>query len=174
MTVHRAYQRPWELSRVLTILDDLRPQVIVEIGSAHGGGLYAWQAIGAGTFGVTLEDHREDMVAHGARMIWSDSKDPETRWLLGIMLNERKPDFVWIDGDHSEAGCRADWELAQMLGARLVGFHDISHPVHGPEVMPVYAEACRGRHHHEFTDPSGRRGPGPPWDEATGTGLVWL
>lgn len=136
----------------------------MEVGSFLGGGLYAWGATGAQVFSVTLGEPRDVLARHGAHVIWGDSHDPEVQWMLAANLAGRRPDFMFIDGDHTTDGARADWEFAVKTGARLVGFHDIAHRIHGPEVRPVYDEACAGRHHHELID------PGP---EPDGTGLVW-
>lgn len=130
-----------------------------------GGGLYAWRATGAEVLAVTLEENRPHLVPHGATIIWGNSTEDETRWLLQVHLAGRQPDLVFIDGDHSTGGARADWELARGLGARIVGFHDIAHRIHGPDIAPVYAAACEGRHHHEIIAPD---------PETDGTGLVWL
>lgn len=142
------------------------PRLIVEIGSWMGGGLYAWRSTGAEVIGVTLDQARNTVNPHGARMIWGDSTDPLVRRKLVVALAGRRPDFVFIDGDHSAAGVQADWQLARQVGARLAGFHDIAHRVHGPDIRPTYQEAYTGRHHHELIDPGDL--------EPDGTGLVWL
>lgn len=36
-------------------------------------------------------------------------------------------DFVFIDGDHTYEGVKADWEAYRSL-APMIGFHDIAHP----------------------------------------------
>ena len=41
--------------------------------------------------------------------------------MLEAELAGRRPDFFFIDGDHSAAGCRSDWQLAQRVGARGAG-----------------------------------------------------
>lgn len=39
-------------------------------------------------------------------------------------------DLVFIDGDHSYDGVKADWENYGPMG-KVVAFHDIAHPAHG-------------------------------------------
>ena len=146
---------------------DPPPALIVEIGCGMGGGLAAWRATGADVVGVTIEgaDHR--FTDHGALMVWGDSSDPATRKALRTVLDgtfKRAPDFVFIDGDHTPDGVRADAELALSLKPRLIGFHDVAHRIHGPDILPVYADACRGRRHLEIIQPA---------PETDGFGLVW-
>ena len=45
---------------------------------------------------------------------------------IGQLLGAKPSDLLFIDGDHTVEGCRSDWLLAQRVGARVVGFHDIS------------------------------------------------
>lgn len=40
-------------------------------------------------------------------------------------LQEAEPDLILVDGDHTEEGCRTDWELASSL-APYVAIHDIA------------------------------------------------
>jgi predicted O-methyltransferase YrrM len=65
----------------------------------------------------------------GPRLIWhiERSEDTAARW--------REPvDLVFIDGDHSEAGCRLDWELWSPFVAPggVALFHDAI----GPNALP--------------------------------------
>ena len=168
--VHNCGQDAVELSLVLGIVGTLRPKLIVEIGSDTGGGLFAWASTGAQVISVSLGPHdpREVCHPHGALLIIGDSHINGTIELLRKALDGRRPDFVWIDGDHSEAGCRSDWRLAQDIGARVVGFHDISHRRNpgDPGVRKVYAEACARYPSVTIRNPDDPMNPG--------AGIVWL
>jgi MMP 1-O-methyltransferase len=65
----------------------------------------------------------------GPRLVWhvERSEDTAARW--------REPvDLVFIDGDHSEAGCRLDWDLwsPHVNPGGVVLFHDAG----GPNALP--------------------------------------
>jgi predicted O-methyltransferase YrrM len=67
--------------------------------------------------------------ADGPRLVWhvERSEDTAADWRESV-------DLVFIDGDHSEAGCRLDWELWSPFVAAggVVLFHDVS----GPNALP--------------------------------------
>src|SRR5208282_5884763 len=114
----------YELSLMLDIVKAMKPKLIVEIGCNTGGSLYAWTAAtGAEVIGVSLGPHDplEVCQMHGAWLITGDSHHVAIMELLEKRLDGRRPDFFFIDGDHSEAGCRSDWILAQRVKAHAVG-----------------------------------------------------
>lgn len=167
---HYCRQDETELALLLGIVAAQSPALIVEIGCDVGGSLYAWRATGARVIGVTLgpEDAQwAKAVSHGATVIEGDSHDPAVQGKLAAELAGQAPDFLFIDGDHSEAGCRADWELALRLGARAVGFHDVS-PFRlpgDPGVRKVFAEACALFPSAVIRNPADPSNPG--------AGVVW-
>ena len=75
-------------------------------------------------------------------------------------------DAVFIDGDHTAAGVRADWRDYGSL-ARIVGFHDISRAVETKKcgVQSFYRELCQTHRHAEFAYHDGWRGIGVVWRE---------
>lgn len=168
---HGCAQDAEELSILLGIVAAMRPALIVEIGCNTGGSLYAWQqATDAEVIGVTLGPHdpRQALNPHGATIIHGDSHTDIVIGMLEKELDGRRPDFFFIDGDHSEAGCRSDWRLAQHVGARSVGFHDISpRRVPGdPGVRLVFAEACAKYPSVIIRNPADHMN--------AGAGIVWL
>ena len=164
-------QDPVELSLMLNLVTAMNPQVIVEIGCNTGGSLYAWTAAtDADVIGVSLGPHDPNEVCdpHGATLIVGDSHHVAIMEKLEAELAGRRPDFFFIDGDHSEAGCRSDWILAQRVGARAVGFHDISpRRIPGdPGCRKVFAEACARYPSVTIRNPADSMNPG--------AGIVWL
>jgi hypothetical protein len=167
---HGCGQDAYELSLMLDIVTAMRPAVIVEVGCDTGGSLFAWSSTGADVIGVSLGPHdpTKPWHSHGATLIQGDSHHVATMARLEKELDGRRPDFFFIDGDHSEAGCRSDWILAQRVKARTVGFHDISpRRIPGdPGVRKVYAEACARHPSVTIRNPADVDNPG--------CGIVWL
>lgn len=54
-------------------------------------------------------------------------------------------DFIFIDGDHSAEGVRADWENYGHMG-KVVAFHDIALP----DVAPLWMEIIKKRRTVDF------------------------
>jgi len=110
-----------------------------------------------------LENACRDLEKQGKRAhsIIGDSRDPT----VIAKARELGPyDCVFIDGDHSFEGCRADWRNYGPMG-RIVAFHDICQ-VSRPRkcrVFEVYRSACNGHRHREITIGAGRRGIGVVW-----------
>ncbi len=76
----------------------------------------------------------------GPRLVWhvERSADAAARWSEPV-------DLVFIDGDHSEGGCRLDWELWSPLVAPggVVLFHDAIGPNALPGPRAVFEELFR-------------------------------
>lgn len=131
---HRASQREQELVLALHEVAAINPQIIVEIGCDAGGTLYAWRQICDEVYGITLADNTwptggtcAPLVTHGAEVLLGDSHEPESVvWLLDRLAG-RPVDVLHIDGDHSLAGVRTDWEMYSPLvrPGGLVLIHDV-------------------------------------------------
>jgi cephalosporin hydroxylase len=63
-----------------------------------------------------------------------DSHRPETVDRVRALLGDRKVDLLFVDGDHTYAGVRQDYEMYKplMRSGGLIGFHDII-DTHWPE-----------------------------------------
>jgi cephalosporin hydroxylase len=178
---HGALQRTWELMSLVGMVRRLAPRVVVEIGTHRGGTLFCWAAAappGAHRVSIDIPDPAEGIGARDedyARLrpllrpgqtltcLRSDSHAPATRAALLRDLAGRAVDFLWIDGDHSDAGVRSDFAMYAPLvrPGGLIAFHDI-HPnpdFPGNQVHPFWREV-RGRYaHRELIDqdmPGGR------------------
>jgi cephalosporin hydroxylase len=169
-----AMQKLRELAPLIGLLRRRSPRVVVEIGTARGGTLYAWCQLAdprallvsidlpSGPFGggYTPDDvltfrayGRPDQRLHFIR---ADSHENETRQTLEKILNGEEIDFLMIDGDHTFEGVRSDFEMYAPLvrPGHPIAFHDtLPHPEDSSsEVDRFWNEIRRYYRHTEFLD----------------------
>lgn len=134
-TSPRTEQRPEELSWWIETLLAAGVRRLLSIGVMHGGAewhvarvfrqhgkeieITSVDLLERPEAARTFQDARERF-GQSLRLVVGDSTSPEVRQQL-----DETYDAVFIDGDHTYRGARRDWELAQALHARVVGFHDI-------------------------------------------------
>lgn len=136
----RASQNEYELTAFLDFLRDHNVKTYAEVGAREGdtfhdvvevlgGSVYAlaidypgalW---GKSTTAVQLERCVQDLRARGydVEHILGDSKSDA---VINFVETRAPFDAILIDGDHTYAGVKADWENYRGL-ARIVAFHDI-------------------------------------------------
>lgn len=87
-----------------------------------------------------LQKHRREIQDWGQsfEFLHGSSRDPNIIRRLG------RYDAVFIDGDHSYAGVRADYELGKAVANKMIVFHDIAdsefHRQHGCFVADLWRE----------------------------------
>lgn len=172
--LHGASQKPSELAPLLRLLRQRQPRIVVEIGTKHGGTLYALCQVAheravvvsidlpGGDFGGGYEEHEIPGMRSFARghqalhFLRSDSHDDATRQQLLQILDGRMVEFLLIDGDHSYNGVKTDYEMYAALTAEdaLIAFHDVlPHPqVPECQVDRFWNEIKSDHVHHEFLD----------------------
>jgi len=132
---HDALQKHEELAAFLAIVADIEPlKVIVEVGAYAGGTLWAWQQLGdVRVIGVDLPPPGRPtgptVNDEGMTVILGDSHDPATMEQLVTELAGEPVDMLFIDGDHTYEGVKADFELYAPLvrPGGIIGLHDICH-----------------------------------------------
>jgi cephalosporin hydroxylase len=167
-------QDPSELRKLLALVAQQQPRVVLEIGTARGGTLCAFARVAArdallvsvdlpgGAFGGGYPRWRAPLYRAFARaeqrivLLRGDSHAEETLERVRTVLEGRPVDFLFVDGDHSYDGVRRDVELYSPLlrpGA-IVALHDIvpqgSNEPDGPEYLvggvPEYWRELRAQH----------------------------
>jgi|SRR5581483_5934406 len=129
---------------------------VMEIGSESGGTFYLWtQLAKLGGLKISLDKpdgesgswlYKEpdalakrtalfQSFAPRVKVVTGDSHSPEIKQQVADILGQEKLDFLFIDGDHSYEGVRADWEMYRefVREGGIVAFHDIQHL--GPKVL---------------------------------------
>ncbi len=160
--VMRPRQNPEEIETLYRRVTALKPRRVLEIGTARGGTLYLWTQAAAldatlisldlpgGAFGGAYPAWRIPFYMAFARekqtmhLLQEDSHQPQTCHKVKDLLRGELLDFLFIDGDHTYEGVKADFEMYSPLvrPGGLVAFHDIlDRPqVPGLEVHRFWAE----------------------------------
>lgn len=127
-----------EILSLAEIVANIKPRVVLEIGSAYGGTLLIWAQIAEELLiSCDIEDrtHRLSFYRRfpppGSRcrveMLVGDSHEAAFRKKVGELLGGRMVDFLFIDGDHTREGVAADYRDYRNLvrPGGIIAFHDI-------------------------------------------------
>ena len=135
-----------ELTQFLKLIIKLRPKIIFECGTAHGGNLFLLTRFSdrdstiisvdlpGGRFGGGYPSWKISFYKSFASnnqkiiLIRDDSHKISTLEKVKEVLNNRKIDIAYIDGDHTYSGAKKDFELYRNLvkPGGLMVFHDIA------------------------------------------------
>jgi predicted O-methyltransferase YrrM len=140
-----------EIRWLLETLEREPPSRVLEIGTSYGGTLFLLSRIASpeatvvsvdlpgGEFGGGYPRWRIPLYGAFARrgqrleLIRGDSHDPATPARVEEILRGEPLDFLFIDGDHTYEGVKADFELYAPLvrPGGLIALHDIAAPADG-------------------------------------------
>jgi cephalosporin hydroxylase len=134
----RPLQKRTEIFRLVEILKTQRPAAVCEVGAAGGGTTFLLAAAAAPdalviTLDLAFTESRQAALkrfAHARQRLVclkEDSHRPEAVSAVRECLAGRQLDVLYLDGDHSYEGVKADFELFTPLvrAGGLVVFHDI-------------------------------------------------
>ncbi len=166
-----ASQKLDELLPALERVQALSPRRVCEIGTSAGGTLYLLTRASAPdalivSIDLTIAPHTQALRARLARpgqrlvSIAGDSHTEATVSRLRELLGDEPLDVLFIDGDHSYDGVRADFELYAPLvrSGGLVLLHDVnedyraSRGIETPSIsgdVPRFWNELKGRHRTE-------------------------
>lgn len=178
-----AAQKDPELAALVSLLDGRELRRVLEIGTQDGGTLWLWSQLAtpdARIISIDLDDaggHRRDQ--QHVSCITADSHGPEMPARVRGFFEDEPLDLLFIDGDHTYDGVKADFEMYAPLvkPGGLIVLHDIvAHdPASGCEVDRFWAELKQT--HPDWTEivceeaRDSRRGLLPV--DSCGIGVLW-
>jgi predicted O-methyltransferase YrrM len=154
----RPIQNRNELLLFIQRVEELSPSVIVEIGTAKGGTFFLLSRAAepnatlisidlpggyyGGGYPYWKTNLFRELIGNSKQVhfLRADSHDTATKAELERILNGRKIDALFIDGDHSYQGVRRDFWLYTPLvrAGGLIALHDISRTEGGEISVPKF------------------------------------
>ena len=163
-----------EILRLLALVKQRQPRTVLEIGTANGGTLFLWCALAHPEASITSIDLPGGIHGGGypfwktflyktfaqkRQQLWlmrANSQSPQTLAELKSHLTGKKIDYLFIDGDHTYKGVKADFENYRPFVAEsgLIAFHDIcaTPPELNCQVDTFWNEIRKDYRHEEFID----------------------
>lgn len=179
-------QKKEEITSFLKLLQQDIPRRVLEIGTACGGTLFMLARAATedatiisldlpeGMFGGGYPEYKMPLyrsfasAKQGLHLVRADSHDESSRVRIRELLGGQSLDLLFIDGDHSYEGVKADFTMYRGLvrDGGLIAFHDIV-PGESSRVGGVHRfwdEIKGGYPHGEIVE---------NWDQG-GYGIGWL
>jgi cephalosporin hydroxylase len=156
----RPVQTRSEIVEYACIVAEVLPRTVLEIGTFRGGTLFIHSRLAAPDATLISVDlpgsplgriwrwahtpifNRFTKNGQTLHLLRMDSHRSATQYAVSKLLNGRKLDLLFVDGDHSYAGVRSDFEMYSPLvrPGGLVAFHDIAVQLPPNEVARFWNE----------------------------------
>lgn len=171
-----------EIYELVNLVSNIKPQVVVEIGTQRGGTLFLLSRVAAnngtvisidlpnGRFGGGYFNWRVFLYksfaqsAQRIHLVRGDSHKLDTINGLIAILEGRPIDFLFLDGDHTYEGVRKDLQMYGRLVREggMVALHDIVVTPYrdGCNVNKLWEEIKLTHNHLEFVKDCNQKGSG--------------
>lgn len=169
-----------EFVELVKLVKEQRCKCLLEIGTYRGGTLFVFSQVAEADATVISVDFSMTFLGNFYRagqgpffrqfvrkgqtlfLMRKDSHKPATLEGIKRILNGKELDFLFIDGDHSLAGVRQDFEMYAPLVRKggLIAFHDIT-PCEPPKEVYKFWDEIKGSHNSkEFIHQTGKGAKG--------------
>lgn len=154
-----------EILALAKAVQAINPKTILEIGTCNGGTLFIWSNLATECV-ITCDLNRSKIRDELYKSFPPAGSDCEVISLAGDShqqtffekvresLNGRTVDFLFIDGDHTEAGVRSDYNMYSPLvrPGGIIAFHDIleKQPVPDNQVYYFWEKIKQSTNTEEF------------------------
>jgi predicted O-methyltransferase YrrM len=166
LTIHTV-QKHSEILALAQEVAELKPRIILEIGTARAGTLLIWTGLASDRVLTCDLFHSPAQIPLlealpppdsdcQVSLLTGDSHTPEFKQRIASALGSEKVDFLFIDGDHTEAGVEQDYEDYKefVRPGGLIAFHDIvaKQAIPTNQVYPFWERVKQSRDYEEFID----------------------
>lgn len=176
-----------ELQAFASVIAELCPRTVLEIGTCRGGTLFVFSRLSdpqakiisidlpRGDFGGGYKWFQVPILKAFARkgqaihLLREDSHHPTTKKKVAALLNGQDLDLLFIDGDHSYEGAKADFEMyGSFVKNGIIALHDVAkHPASsGAQVSVLWEELKQKFEHREIVE--------DPCQGWAGIGLIYI
>ena len=160
-------QKRSEITALANAVAQLKPKVVLEIGTARGGTLFIWSQLASNkviscdleSAGVKKELYESFPPENsGCKVVHlqGDSHNSAFKTQVKQELGGEQVDFLFIDGDHTESGVEADYNDYHHLvrPGGIIAFHDIIEKQALPtnQVYYFWKRLKQGKTTEEFID----------------------
>ena len=134
-----------EFIEFLKLIQSYKPRMVLEVGTARGGALFAFTRVAATDANIISLDLPQGIYGGGyhwwknpifrsfalpgqkLHLIRADSHKQSSLRLIQDKIGDRQLDFLFIDGDHSYDGVKQDFKMYGPLVKKggIIAFHDI-------------------------------------------------
>lgn len=157
-----------EICQLSRLVADMKPMVVMEIGTAGGGTLYLFAKFSnqnahlvsvdlpGGEFGggypASMAFLFRAFASQGQKiaLVRADSHEQGTFEIVKDEVGGGPIDFLFVDGDHTYEGVKKDFEMYFPLIRKggMIAFHDICSTPEGDVGVPRFWSEIKGRYTH--------------------------